>query len=230
MIKSIKKPQFRMTQDQLKELVKEYFNLTEIKMGEIFDENKAFKIVFEGDKLELGMPVKVVTTEGQEMPAPDGFHRLEGGMVIKTENSVVTEITDESAMVEETLEGGKELDKGRQEMAELPVEQFPVQVTKEDKTAVADASREVPKLMESEEDAMDKKEIVKAIAEAVAGQLEEMKKEMAAMKDKMEKMAAAPAAEKTLPKTKMGAESTANVAVDPVRFEMMKKLISQKIK
>jgi hypothetical protein len=219
-----------MTQDQLKELVKEYFNLTEIKMGEIFDENKAFKIVFEGDKLELGMPVKVVTTEGQEMPAPDGYHRLEGGIVIKTENSVVTEIEKADEMVEETLEGDKVIDKGRQEMAELPVEQFPVPVTKEDKTAIADASREVPKLMESEEDYMDKEAIVKAIAEAVAGQMEEMKKEMAAMKSKMETMAAAPAAEKTLPKTKMGAESVANTAVDPVRFEMMKKLISQKIK
>jgi hypothetical protein len=53
-----------MTQEQLKELVKEYFNLTETKMGEIYDENKAFKIVFEGDKLELGMKVKVVTAEG----------------------------------------------------------------------------------------------------------------------------------------------------------------------
>jgi len=210
-----------MTQDQLKELVKEYFNLTETKFGEIFDENKAFKIVFEGDKLELGMKVKVVTTEGQEMDAPDGFHRLENGDTIKTEGSVVTEMFPTDS---------KEDMAAKEEMAELPVEQFPVPVTKEDKTDVADASREVPKMMESEEDYMDKEEIVKAIAEAVAGQMEEMKKEMAAMKSKMEKMAAAPAAEKTLPKTKMGAESTANVAVDPVRYEMMKKLISQKIK
>jgi hypothetical protein len=65
-----------MTANELKALVKEYFNLTEVKFGEIFDENKAFKIVFEGDQLELGMPVKVVTTEGQEMDAPDGFHKL----------------------------------------------------------------------------------------------------------------------------------------------------------
>ena len=218
-----------MTQEQLKSLVKEYFNLTEIKMGEIFDENKAFKIVFEGDKLELGMPVKVVTTEGQEMPAPDGFHRLEGGMVIKTENSIVTEITDESQMVEETLEGGKELDKGRQEMAELPVEQFPVEVTKENKTKVAEESRMVPALME-EEDKTTVEDIVSAVAEVVKREIADMKEEMKNMKSKMEAMAAAPAAEKTMPKTKMGAESVANVAVDPVRFEMMKKLISQKLK
>jgi hypothetical protein len=218
-----------MNQEQLKSLVKEYFNLTEIKMGEIFDENKAFKIVFEGDKLELGMPVKVVTTEGQEMPAPDGFHRLEGGMVIKTENSVVTEITDENAMVEETLEGGKELDKGRQEMAELPVQQFPVMETKENKTKEAEESRMVPALMEEEKIAIVG-EIAKAVAEAVAEEMKSVKAKMAEMEKKVTEMAAAPAADKTLPKTKMGAESVANTAVDPVRFEMMKKLISQKIK
>jgi hypothetical protein len=217
-----------MTQEQLKSLVKEYFNLTEIKMGEIFDENKAFKIVFEGDDLELGMKVMVVTTEGQEMPAPDGFHRLEGGMVIKTEDSVVTEITREDEMVEETLEGGKELDKGRQEMAELPVQQFPVEVTKEDKTKVAEDSRAVPQLMEEEKTTVE--DIVSAVAEVVKREIADMKEEMKNMKSKMEAMAAAPAAEKTMPKTKMGAESVANVAVDPVRFEMMKKLISQKLK
>jgi hypothetical protein len=219
-----------MTQSQLKELVKEYFNLTEVKMGEIYDENKAFKIVFDGDKLELGMPVKVVTTEGQEMDAPDGFHRLENGMVIKTENSVVTEITDESQMVDETLEGDKVIDKGPQEMAEVP-EQFPVEVTKEDQTTIADASRALPKeTMETEEDAMVKEEIVKAIAEAVADQMEEMKKEMAAMKSKIEKMAAEPADSKTLPKTKMSSTAADEKIVNKDRYEMMKKLIAKNIK
>ena len=218
-----------MTQEQLKSLVKEYFNLTEIKMGEIYDENKAFKIVFDGDKLELGMPVKVVTTEGQEMDAPDGYHKLEDGLVIKTENSVVTEMTREGEMVEETLEGGEMIDKGRQEMAELPVQQFPVEVTKEDKTDVAEESRMVPALME-EEDKTTVEDIVSAVAEVVKREIADMKEEMKNMKSKMEAMAAAPAAEKTMPKTKMGAETIANTAVDPVRFEMMKKLISQKLK
>jgi hypothetical protein len=219
-----------MTQSQLKELVKEYFNLTEVKFGEIYDENKAFKIVFEGDQLELGMKVKVVTTDGQEMDAPDGYHKLEGGIVIKTENSVVTEIAKADEMVEETLEGGKVIDKGRQEMAELPTEQFPVIETREDKTDVAEASRALPTTMESEEGAMVKEEIVRAIAEAVADQMEEMKKEMAAMKSKMEKMAASPAESKTLPKTKMSSESAVDGIVDKSRYEMMKKLIAQKLK
>lgn len=219
-----------MTQSQLKELVKEYFNLTEVKFGEIYDENKAFKIVFEGDNLEVGQKVKVVTTEGQEMPAPDGYHKLEGGIVIKTENSVVTEIAKADDMVEETLEGGKIIDKGPQQMAELPTEQFPVEETRENKTDVAEASRALPTAMESEEDYMVKEAIVKAIAEAVADQMEEMKKEMAAMKSKMEKMAAEPADSKTLPKTKMSSENVPSGIVDASRYEMMKKLISQKLK
>lgn len=217
-----------MTQSQLKELVKEYFNLTEVKFGEIFDENKAFKIVFEGDKLELGMKVKVVTTEGQEMDAPDGYHKLEGGLVIKTENSVVTEMEKSDEMVQETLEGGKVIDKGRQEMAELPTEQFPVEETREDQTKIAEESRAIPQMMEEEKTTVE--DIVSAVAEVVKREIADVREEMAKMKSKMEAMAAAPAAEKTLPKAKMSAETTANTAVDPVRFEMMKKLISQKLK
>tara|TARA_R110000823_G_scaffold280176_1_gene398388 strand:+ start:999 stop:1619 length:621 start_codon:yes stop_codon:yes gene_type:complete len=205
-----------MTQDALKALVKEYFNLTEIKMGELYDENKAFKIVFEGDKLELGMKVMVVTEEGQELDAPDGYHKLEDGSMIKTEGSVVTEIT---SAAEETKE---------EEMA-LPTEEFPVEVTTEDQTKVADESSAMPQMM-AEEDKTTVEDIVSAVAEVVKREIADVKAEMGKMKEKMEKMSAEPAAEKTLPNTKMSAESTASNAVDPVRFEMMKKLISNKIK
>jgi hypothetical protein len=213
-----------MTQENLKALVKEYFNLTDIKFGEIFDENKAFKIVFEGDELELGMKVMVVTTDGQEMPAPDGTHRLEGGMVIKTENSVVTEITKSNDMVEETLEGGRKIDKGPQTMAELPKQEFPVEVQRG-----AEFEKPMPQIME-EEDKTTVEDIVSAVAEVVKREIADMKEEMKEMRSKMEKMAASPAEMKTLPKTKMSAESSTANIVDPVRYEMMKKLISQKIK
>jgi hypothetical protein len=212
-----------MTQENLKALVKEYFNLTEIKMGEIFDENKAFKIVFDGEELELGMKVMVVTTDGQEMPAPDGFHKLEGGIVIKTEDSVVTELTKESEMVEETEDGGKVLDKGPQQMAELPVQQFPVEVQR-------GAEFEKPMPQQMEEDKTTVEDIVSAVAEVVKREIADMKEEMKEMKSKMEKMAESPAAMKTLPKTKMAAESSPAGIVDSNRYEMMKKLISQKIK
>ena len=218
-----------MTSSELKSLVKEYFNLTEVKFGEIFDENKAFKIVFEGDTLELGMPVKVVTTDGQEMDAPDGFHKLEGGMVIKTEGSKVVEITSSSElkeeMVEETLEGGKKLAEEKMAEVEIPdvVEQFPVEVQR---GAEYEGKKEE---METEEEAITKKDIVEAVAKAVAEELTEMKKELMAMKEKMAKFAAEPAAEKTLPASKKFAlETTVATPVNAARYEMMKNLIKTK--
>jgi len=214
-----------MTSIELKALVKEYFNLTEVKFGEIFDENKAFKIVFEGDTLELGMPVKVVTTDGQEMDAPDGFHKLEGGIVIKTEGSKVVELTKADMMEEETetLDGGKVLEEV--EMAEVRtpdvVEQFPVIVQRG-----AEYEKPMAQQMESEEGVMTEKSIVEAVAKAVAEELVDMKKEMAKMKEKMEKMSAEPAAEKTLPVAKkFGLEVSATNPVQADRYEMMKNII-----
>ena len=217
-----------MTSIELKALVKEYFNLTEVKFGEIFDENKAFKIVFEGETLELGMPVKVVTTDGQEMDAPDGFHKLEGGIVIKTEGSKVVELTKADMMEEEeeTLDGGKELEEV--EMAEVKtpdvVEQFPVEVQRG-----AEYEEPMAQQMESEEGVMTEKSIVEAVAKAVAEELVDMKKEMAKMKEKMEKMSAEPAAEKTLPASKkFGMEDNVATPVQADRYEMMKNLIKTK--
>ena len=218
-----------MTSIELKALVKEYFNLTEVKFGEIFDENKAFKIVFEGETLELGMPVKVVTTDGQEMDAPDGFHKLEGGIVIKTEGSKVVELTKADMMEEEeteTLDGGKVLEVV--EMAEVRtpdvVEQFPVEVQRG-----AQYEKPMAQQMESEEGVMTEKSIVEAVAKAVAEELVDMKKEMAKMKEKMEKMSAEPAAEKTLPVAKkFGLEVSATNPVQADRYEMMKNIIKTK--
>ena len=213
-----------MTANELKALVKEYFNLTEVKLGELYDENKAFKVVFEGETLELGMPVKVVTTEGQEMDAPDGYHKLENGMMIKTEGSKVVEITEADMMAEgeETMEGGEEI--AEVEMAEVPVEQFPVEVQRG-----AEYEKPMEQQMESEEDAMDEKSIVEAVAKAVAEELVDMKKEMAAMKEKMEKMSAEPAAEKTLPASKkFGLEANVATPVQADRYEMMKSLMKTK--
>ena len=217
-----------MTSIELKALVKEYFNLTEVKFGEIYDENKAFKIVFEGDTLELGMPVKVVTTDGQEMDAPDGYHKLEGGTVIKTEGSKVVELTKADMMEEETetLDGGEVLEEVEMAAVRTPdvVEQFPVIVQRG-----AEYEKPMAQQMESEEGVMTEKSIVEAVAKAVAEELVDMKKEMAKMKEKMEKMSAEPAAEKTLPTTKkFSLEVPATNPVQADRYEMMKNIIKTK--
>jgi len=220
-----------MTSTELKSLVKEYFNLTEVKFGEIFDENKAFKIVFEGDQLELGMPVTVETADGQKMDAPDGFHKLEGGIMIKTEGSKVVELTKADMMEDETetLDGGKVIEEVKMAEVKIPevVEQFPVEVQR---GAEYEGKKEE---METEEDAMTKKDIVEAVAKAVAEELTEMKKELMAMKEKMakhEKMfATEPAAEKTLPTAKKFAlEVNATNSVQPERYEMMRNIIKTK--
>jgi hypothetical protein len=232
-----------MTANELKSLVKEYFNLTEVKFGELYDENRAFKIVFEGDTLELGMPVKVVTTEGQEMDAPDGFHKLENGMIIKTEDSKVVEITSEAEMAEEeeTMEGGEPIGDYEVRKPEV-VEEFPVEVQrgkeyelKKKKMAEEEVVEEAIDAAEEEvkeviEDALEEtvEEVVKAIAEELVGQLEEMRKEMASMKAKMEKMSAEPAAEKTLPSKKFALETSVATPLQADRYEMMKNLIKTK--
>jgi hypothetical protein len=221
-----------MTANELKALVKEYFNLTEVKFGELYDENKAFKVVFEGDQLELGMPVKVVTTEGQEMDAPDGYHKLEGGIVIKTEGSKVVELTKADMMEDveempeeevETLDGGKVIEDVKMAEVKVPVEQFPVIVQRG-----AEYEKPMKQQMETEEGAMDEKSIVEAVAKAVAEELVEMKKEMATMKEKMEKMSAEPAAEKTLPSKKFALETNVATPLNSDRYEMMKSLMKTK--
>ena len=76
---------------------------------------------------------------------------------------------------------------------------------------------------------MTEKSIVEAVAKAVADELIEMKKEMAAMKEKMEKMSAEPAAEKTLPVAKkFSLEENVATPVQAARYEMMKNLIKTK--
>jgi hypothetical protein len=101
-----------MNKEILKQLVKEHFNLveapevSEVKFGEIKDINGAFTVKFEGDVLEVGKKVTIVTAEGQEMDAPDGTHELEDGTKIVTVDSVVTEIMpkEEPIVAEEEME------------------------------------------------------------------------------------------------------------------------------
>lgn len=113
-----------MDKNQLKEIAKRYFSLVDAPaavetpnketFGEVKDINGAFTIKFEGDILEVGKLVEVVTAEGQTMAAPDGTHELEDGRKIVTENSVVTAIHEAMAkhekMEEEVPVGNESMD------------------------------------------------------------------------------------------------------------------------
>jgi len=202
-----------MTSNELKELVKQHFSLTEVQdeatneiFGEIKDINGAFTLLFEGDVLEVGKEVKVRTTDGQELSAPDGFHELENGMMIKTEGGKVVEITEKTENETETEED---------EMAEQISEVEGVEVEKmaEAEVEVEETEMEVSPMVE---------EVAVAVIEAVKGEIESMKKDMEEMKRKMAEIEEAPATMKTEPEVKMSKDNkTTAEPFNKARFEMV---------
>lgn len=209
-----------MNANKLKELVKSYFNLEEVKetFGELKDINGAFTLLFEGEELSLGSKVKVRTAEGQELDAPDGYHELEGGITIKTEGGVVVELEKETEMVEQqtppALEGTN--------ITNVNPDETP---TKVDTIVPVEG-----KFADGEEvkDTLKFPELAKAIAEIIKSEMEFVKKEMAEMKAKVEKMSAEPAVEKTLPKKTFSIDAKSVDAVDSKRYAMMKEIMKTK--
>ena len=180
-----------MTSEDLKNLVKAHFNLveadtienvTEETFGEIADINKAFTVKFPGDSIQVGDKVTIVTTEGQEMSAPNGTHELEDGTKIVTEDSVVKEIM--------SADGEKEM--AKEEM--MDVEEAVAE-------AIADVVEEAvdaEEAMEEEAATVDAEEIVKAIADALQEEMKAIKEKMAELEGKVKEMEEVPAAEKTV--------------------------------
>ena len=129
---------------ELKELVKKHFNLVdasdslveetlseetsveetlveeameetteEIKMGEIKTADGSIDLKFPGEELAIGSEIVVVTEDG-DIPAPDGYHDLEGGMTIKVEGGVITELAD-TATEEAEIEATEEVEMAEEE-------------------------------------------------------------------------------------------------------------------
>jgi hypothetical protein len=222
-----------MNKDQLKELVKQHFNLvdypaavtekTEEKFGELYDENKAFKIVFPGDTLKVGDEVKVVTTDGQESLAPDGYHKLEDGTTIKTEGSSVVEI--------ESAEGNKE-----EEMAENPgLAAKNEEAIASEKVGFAGPRADISNVegTTAQNATTDVNGALKAMGETVAemqNQVTGLVTAMGEMKAKFEGLASEPAASKTMAsagKTKMESFST---ATNDTAIKMARELMKNKNK
>jgi len=120
-----------MNKEELRQLVKKHFNLvdapaveetvseetveetTEQTFGEIKSADGELTLVYEGDELAVGLPIFVVTPDGN-VPAPDGEHALEGGVSIRTEGGSITEIMAEEVEVEAEDED-KEYEEGIEE-------------------------------------------------------------------------------------------------------------------
>jgi hypothetical protein len=232
-----------MNKEQLKELVKQHFGLvdkTPVKeaFGEVFDENKAFKIVFPGDTLKVGDEVKVVTAEGQESLAPDGYHKLEDGTTIKTEGSSVVEIVSSKGREEEEMSMEDGLGAIEDEEIAAVKAGFAakesisgVQGTTP-QNAVTETNVPVsvltgPVKTEAEVEAESMAKIKMAVDEAVASAITGIKEEMKSMKAKFEEMAKAPATGKTM----MSAESKEKFATDSLQakqMNVMKELLKNK--
>ena len=230
-----------MNKEKLRELVKAHFNLVDMPaketFGEIFDENKAFKIVFPGDELKVGDEVKVVTEEGQESLAPDGFHRLIDGTVIKTEGSSVVSIekpdgTREEEMSEE--DGLGILEDEANEAVEAAFAGPDNAISEVEGTtpqnAVTETDIPATELEAGPDTTVADEEFKKKVEMMIDERLKDLKEEMAKMKDKFEEFAKAPATSKTMAatsKTKMEAFST---ATNDKQAKIMRELIKNKNK
>ena len=237
-----------MNKEQLKELVKQHFNLvdrtpvvTEEKFGEVYDENGAFKIVFPGDTLKVGDEVKVVTAEGQESLAPDGYHKLEDGTVIKTEGSTVTEIETAEGEKEEEMAAEDGLGKVEEKTVEAEKKEFagpkedisgvqgtsPQNATTTTDVPVSTLEGPVDTVADVEAELM--KKVKMAIDESIASEITGIKEEMKALKTKMEEFMKSPAKEKTM----MSSEAKEKFATDSLQakqINVMKELMKNKNK
>ena len=239
-----------MNKEQLKELVKAHFNLVEHtpsvtaeKFGEIFDENKAFKIVFPGDTLKVGDEVKVVTTDGQESLAPDGYHKLEDGTTIKTEGSSVVEIVSAEGNKEEEMAdenpglAAKNEEEAASEKVGFAGPKADISnvegTTPQNSTTVTDASvatltGSVDTVADVEARMMGKMKM--AIDEAIASEIAGIREEMKAMKAKFEEMAKSPASSKVTMSADANKESFSSENLQSKQMKVMAELLKNKNK
>jgi hypothetical protein len=207
----------------------------------VYDENKAFKIVFPGDTLKVGDEVKVVTKEGQESLAPDGYHKLEDGTMIKTEGSSVVEI--------ESPEGNSEEEMAMEDMnpglaAKIAEEAASEKVGFAAKEAISNVEGTTPQnsttetnvpvstltgpvKTEAEVEAESMAKVKMAVDEAVASAITGIKEEMLAMKTKMEEFMKSPAKDKTMMSSE-GKEKFSSENLQAKQMKVMAELLKNK--
>lgn len=182
-----------MNKEELKTLVKKYFNLTENITSEINEEVKEQSFteatLADGTKItnmvdadfEVGQELHVITETGEHVLAPSGEHTTESGIVITVDGSgIITGVHHPDS------EGDGSL--AEQEMAAEE------ESTEENKTELAEEEVIEEVAME---DGDVKEAIIEAIAEVVAPEIEAMKKKMAEIEEAMKEHMSAPAATPT---------------------------------
>jgi hypothetical protein len=195
-----------MNREQLKELVMQHFNLVPAEspkkeeFGSLEDVNSAFTLVFPGSEPKVGDKVKVVTSEGQEVDAPNGYHEMKNGLMIKTEGSEIKEIEKK-----EEMETEENMDDKKAKEEEAYPENFGADPSKSKVEGTMPENKDTKINADQKPDAsfVDFEKFQGEVSEkisALESRIEEMSKMMDGMKGKFSAIAAEPASERTLPK------------------------------
>lgn len=107
----------KSTLEELKDWISTNFGKSkkeEVKLGKMRLADSDTMIAWEGDMLRDGAAVFVITEDDERVPAPDGEHELESGMVITVTDGVITAINEkqtetETEMNNETIEEIKKM-------------------------------------------------------------------------------------------------------------------------
>lgn len=182
-----------MNKEELKTLVKKYFNLTENitteNNEEVKEQSFAEATLADGTKItnmvdadfEVGQELHVITEAGEHVLAPSGEHTTESGIVITVDGEgIITGVHHPDSEGEGSL--------AEEEMSAEET------TTEENKTELAEEEVIEEVAME---DGEVKEAIIEAIAEAVMPEIEAMKKKMAEIEEAMKEHMSAPAAQPT---------------------------------
>lgn len=192
-----------MDKNELKDLVKSYFNLTEknIENSENTEEVKlqSAKLVdgtpITNDKdtdFEVGDEVYVTTEAGEKVLAPSGEHALDDGIVLVIDGEgKITGLhkpgeTGQGSLAEELPDKGPaKILNEEEKLSEVKEEEAETEVELNDAIEEGD---ELPMSEHEEEDMEEhsiKEEIIEAIMEEIAPKIEEMQKKLADHEEKM---------------------------------------------
>lgn len=190
-----------MQKEELKTLVKKYFQLTEINntensTEEVKEVSFAEATLVDGTKItnmldaefEVGQELHVITQEGEHVIAPSGEHTTESGIVITVdEEGKITGVARPDGADEGSLAEQEYTAEEAETFNEESVEKTTTEASKEEL-----AEEEI--IEELDEVKMEEK-IIEAIAEIVAPEIEALKKKMEEHEEKLSQYMSAPASE-----------------------------------
>ena len=219
-----------MTKNELKELVKQHFNLVEANVlkfdkAELEDGSKVSNE--EAGKFAVGQTLFIEDADGNMVKAPEGEHISTSGIqFILDKDSKITGLK----YPDEQGEGDANLAEDEEKKGDKSDEGAFDARTDDEEEGYLDGEKD-------EKAEIKLEDVVELIGEVVEAKVEEMKEqlkakmavieeEMKSMKDKMAAFSNEPAAEKTIPNVKFAKEES-NTKADK-RYNLMLKRMSQK--